>query len=111
MSRIPTRSSPPLLSFLYSTPFSSSLTFVFLSLFSLFHIKRAFYGPASSPSARTHHGDDPSHHYERSLSDKLAPNLGAKVSARSIKKRSSLSRRSGLKFRCRSPAPWRRIRW
>src|SRR4030088_1318959 len=105
MSRIPTRSSSPLLSFLHSTPFSSLLTL----FFSLFHIKRAFSGPTSSPSARTHHGDDPSHHYERSLSSKLALNLGAKVSARSIKKRSSISRRQALKFRCRSPAPWRRI--
>src|ERR1700716_3899453 len=109
MSRIPTRSSPPLLSFLHSTPFSSSLIFVFLSLSSVFHIKRAFYGPTSSPSPRTHHRDDPSYHYERSLSSKLAPNLGAKVSARSIKKRSSLSRRPGLKFRCLSPS-WSRRR-
>jgi hypothetical protein len=84
--------------FLPSTPFSSSLTFVFLSLSSVFHIKRPFYGPTSSLSARTHHGDDPSHHYERSLSDKLALNLGAKVFARSIKKRGSLSRRLGLQF-------------
>src|SRR4030088_1050348 len=109
MSRIPTRSSPPLLSFLPSKLFSSLLTLLFLSLSSVFRIKRAFYGPTSSPSARTHHGDDPSHHYDRSLSSKLALNLGAKVSARSIKKRSSISRRQALKFRCRSPAPWRRI--
>src|SRR3981189_2249835 len=40
MSRIPTRSSPPLLSFLLSTPFSSLLT-LFFSLFPQFFISSA----------------------------------------------------------------------